>query len=345
VAAGGTSLTGRLLSKGPFARSGPYGIANLLFIQSIPAVFIFSLIALLTEWQKVSAKLTGDDDGGRHWSPLGFLALVSVSSFLALLANLGRCFLVAATSALMETLAGNAKVAVLCCLDHLVFGTVLHVFNYIGITLTFLGFSVHVLLEAATRHEEPQNGEGSSEDQEELDAVPEMRQRLMSTVPRARLVSGLETGLAAEEMAGMLRRPAQKPTPAPVIPKPRSMTWPEVGPNHRNTSGGMLANVDLSLVFQTPEWLSAAPRKGALVEEYSPMTGDGLASCARARQQCVANRMSPVANSARTRFYTDPTDNNNNRSRLLQDVRQAPKVQAVEEDEEQEDVDPGLDYL
>merc|ERR1719323_1224906 len=89
-----------------------------------------------------------EEDEGR-WQD--WLALVSVSSLLALMANLGRCFLVAATSALMETLAGNAKVAALCIIDNLLFHTALCTHNYAGIALTFGGFSVHVLLQYASK--------------------------------------------------------------------------------------------------------------------------------------------------------------------------------------------------
>merc|ERR1712050_307452 len=86
-----------------------------------------------------------------RWQCVWNLLLVSISSMLALLSNLGRCFLVAATSPLTETLAGNAKVAALCIIDHYLFNTVLNWKNYAGIGLTCSGFSVHLLLQYATK--------------------------------------------------------------------------------------------------------------------------------------------------------------------------------------------------
>lgn len=344
VAAGGTSLTGRLLSKGPFARSGPYGIANLLFIQSIPAFFIFSAIAICTEYNKVMVKILDLDYPGTHHSLFCYIVLVSASSFLALLANLGRCFLVAATSALMETLAGNAKVAVLCVLDHWFFGTVLHLHNYIGITLTFVGFSVHVLLQAATPPEERQNEDGSGDlESEDEDKVPEMpaKTRAVSTVPRARLVSGLETGLAAEELAGIVRNLDTKKTlPRKEVERPRANTWPEQGPDQRHPNNMFLGvRVDPSLIFQAPGWLTDFDK------DYSPV-GPHRGITPSARASLPAGKRSPVANAGRSRFYTDPTDRGkNNTSRLLQNVRDIPQVAAVEEEQAEDELSEGPDFL
>ena len=37
--------------------------------------------------------------------------------------------------------------AALCVIDNRLFGTRMYGYNYLGVTLTFLGFSVHVLLQ------------------------------------------------------------------------------------------------------------------------------------------------------------------------------------------------------
>eukprot|EP00931_Biecheleriopsis_adriatica_P091679 TRINITY_DN65565_c0_g1_i1.p1 TRINITY_DN65565_c0_g1~~TRINITY_DN65565_c0_g1_i1.p1 ORF type:complete len:543 (+),score=128.30 TRINITY_DN65565_c0_g1_i1:35-1663(+) len=148
MAALGTSLNGRLLSSGAFQGSGPDKIMRLLMLQAVPGFFIFAAVAWVTEGEELRRLL---QDPSNSWPVL--LGFVSISSVLALVSNLARCFLVAATSALMETFAGNAKVALLCIIDNLVFGTALHSYNYVGILLTFAGFTVHVLMQYAKREE------------------------------------------------------------------------------------------------------------------------------------------------------------------------------------------------
>mmetsp|Transcript_96036 Transcript_96036/g.277326 ORF Transcript_96036/g.277326 Transcript_96036/m.277326 type:complete len:598 (-) Transcript_96036:103-1896(-) len=207
VAALGTSLNGRLLSKGPFSKSGPYGIARLLMIQSVPAFIIFGLIAAWTESQKLHVALFEPS----RWTWGQRIALVSASSALALFSNLGRCFLVAATSALMETLAGNAKVAALCAIDHQLFGTQLFPANYVGIGLTCMGFSSHVLLMYASK--ETKHSEASAEfsgQEEEAEAHGSRRRasvQYRTTMTRPRLISAADTGLAAEHVAVQMGRP------------------------------------------------------------------------------------------------------------------------------------------
>lgn len=45
VAAGGTSLNGRLLSVGAFRGTGSVNIMRLMMLQSIPAFFVFAIVA------------------------------------------------------------------------------------------------------------------------------------------------------------------------------------------------------------------------------------------------------------------------------------------------------------
>lgn len=217
IAAVGSSLNGRLLNAGPFSKAGPEKIARLMMLQSVPAFCIFSVIATLTEGHRLRTVLQGLS----LWEVQQRLGLISISSALALMSNLGRCFLVAATSALMETLAGNAKVAALCIIDHQIFHTSLFAYNYMGIALTFTGFSVHLLLQyASSRPEvapEPSSGGESGEQSSALPIIPEMKasfHSFSSTIPMKlhelnlpRVVSGGETGLASEHLALRLGKP------------------------------------------------------------------------------------------------------------------------------------------
>jgi len=259
------------------------------------------------------------------------LALVSFSSVLALLSNLGRCFLVAATSPLTETLAGNAKVATLCIIDHYLFHTVLSWKNYAGIGLTFSGFSVHLLLQYAIK-----------EDKEDMRQGPETPSAKTSkVVNRPRLISAADTGLAAEHLAVEVgREPAQFRriggenglAPIPELPRPRSVTWPQPAP--KETSGMFGASVDFSLVFQVPVWLEA--NKPGSPEDYSPLSVASLSPMARRSPGAVwppAGNMSPTS-AARLRCYSDPTDTNNNRARLLEDVRLGPQNPKDDSEEE-----------
>lgn len=226
VAAAGTSLNGRLLSVGPFRGTGSVNIMRLMMLQSLPSFFIFSIIAAATEMNAVSKHLVAEESGG--WPVI--LGLVSVSSALALVSNLGRCFLVASTSALMETFAGNTKVAALCVIDNRLFGTRMYSYNYLGVALTFLGFSVHVLLQylSGAKQETKQHNEmkraskasrtpeGTNDEMEGLkpDDSPERMTGTLSKVPSGpvfilnmpRLISGAETGLFSEHLALRLGR-------------------------------------------------------------------------------------------------------------------------------------------
>mmetsp|Transcript_56443 Transcript_56443/g.112166 ORF Transcript_56443/g.112166 Transcript_56443/m.112166 type:complete len:584 (-) Transcript_56443:166-1917(-) len=148
IAAAGSSLNGRLLNAGPFSKAGPGVIARLLMYQSVPAFIVFALVAYVSEGDRVRHAFSAPSAAAHR------VLLISISSVLALMSNLGRCFLVAATSALMETLAGNAKVAALCIIDHQLFHTELHHYNYVGVAITFTGFSMHVLLQYASRPSE-----------------------------------------------------------------------------------------------------------------------------------------------------------------------------------------------
>jgi hypothetical protein len=242
VAALGASLNGRLLNKGPFSNSGPEKIMQLTMLQTVPAFFICSFVATVVEGAELSRLLSEPD---ARWSPLQRLGLVSISSMLALMANLGRCGLVAATSALMETLAGNFKVALLCLIDHWLFHTSLYFHNYVGVFCTFLGFSGHVLLSYALALIQQVNGEDEEEDGE-LQTIPEEDARVVEVGPgkestddtgrpraasttssrgrRSRvdsmeipqMMSGGETGLAAEMMGVQMGRKS--------LVKPRKQT-------------------------------------------------------------------------------------------------------------------------
>jgi len=209
IAALGSSLNGWLLnSAGPF-QSGSGGIARLMMLQSVPAFFMFGIVAMILERQALLDMMSSMSTGQCYEK----LAVVLGSGVLALMSNLGRCGLVAATGALMETMAGNAKVALLCVIDHELFGTVLNGHNYLGIGVTFAAFSAHVLMQYAGKAaaEEIEVLEAIEEDED--DDISELRppgspmklspkKKAKFSLPR--LVSGAETGLAAEHVA--LRR-------------------------------------------------------------------------------------------------------------------------------------------
>lgn len=305
VAAVGTSLNGKLLNNGPFGKTGPYGVAFLVLVQSVPAAFIFSAVAYVSESQGAVEKFSFS--ATRTSSPeqcLMNLLLVTFSSLLALLSNLGRCFLVAATSPLTETLAGNAKVAALCIIDSLLFGTRLHWWNYVGITLTFSGFSLHLLLQYASKNSKS------------------MPQSPKMAFNRPRLISAADTGLAAELLAfdsresKPLRRIGENSLkPIPELPRPRSVTWPQPVPS----SASMWAGLDFSNIFDVPVWLKLG--YSVVPKDYSPISTAGSSP---------ARRSGP---SSRSRFYSDPTDTTNSRAHRLEDVRLGDGVDEVEEEE------------
>jgi len=209
VAAAGASLNARLLNGGPLEdHSGPEKILRLMTCQTVPAFFIFSSSAAVLEGQQLRALLA--DPGPWRW--YGRLLLLSVSSALALLTNLSRFLLVATSSALAETSAGNAKVAVLCVVDHFLFGTHLRAHNCLGILVTFGGFSMHMLVQHAGGpgpHESsalflagsPEGPEGPPGGGA---ARPGGR---IPSLPRApSLLSSAETGLASELLALRIQR-------------------------------------------------------------------------------------------------------------------------------------------
>mmetsp|Transcript_37754 Transcript_37754/g.94731 ORF Transcript_37754/g.94731 Transcript_37754/m.94731 type:complete len:532 (+) Transcript_37754:167-1762(+) len=311
VAALGTSLNGRLLSKGPFGKGGPYGIARLVMLQSVPAFCIFALIAYITEGRQVREVLM--DTSGR-WQWYHRLGLVSFSSALALLSNLGRCFLVAATSALMETLAGNAKVAALCAIDHELFGTSLFPYNYMGIALTFSGFTMHVILQWATKESRELPTEPGSErrgtrtwstDDDDPHQAPSHVGARRRVLTRPHLLSAADTGLVAEhfavEMGRQLSNDSVTTNPEKKI---RSITWPPPAQVREEQSRWL--NVDFSLVLEAPSlaWLEGGgPRRASAVspdEEYSPLSINSPMSRGSGFQ-------TPPNPSARSRSFTDPT--------------------------------------
>jgi len=203
VAALGTSLNGRLLSSGPFSKGTPGKdkIMRLMMLQSVPAFFLFGAVAFWTEAEQLREMLEELGLVGCHQK----FGLVSLSSVLALMSNVGRLFLVAATSALMETLAGNAKVAALCIIDNRLFGTALTGCNYAGIVLTFVGFSVHLLLQYATREEDSKAEEEEDEEKEEdkcADDFPPVDADLRRDSLHVRFAEDAEGGTSRTSIGG-----------------------------------------------------------------------------------------------------------------------------------------------
>eukprot|EP00913_Durusdinium_trenchii_P000555 g511.t1 len=284
-----------------------------MMLQSIPAFFVFTIVAVLTEMNALLKHLAEAQESGTGWPMI--LGLVSVSSALALVSNLGRCFLVASTSALMETFAGNTKVAALCVIDNRLFGTKMYglgfrrdvgryrleprflkamlCYNYAGVTLTFMGFSVHVLLQylSGAKHEAKaakernskaklsgRQGEGANDELERLKQDEEPQKGGLTKTASShsgifnmpRLISGAETGLFSEHLAVNLgrdhplrRRKGRKPT--------RQLTQActagdegEVPPLTRGRSRTWHAGEDrdkgwigdLNPVLEAPDWLN-----------------------------------------------------------------------------------------
>lgn len=340
TAAVSTSLNGLLLNNGPFGKSGPFGVAQLIYIQSIPAIFIFAAIAYFSEGPRAREKFSLDS-GHQLQTALTFL-IVSFSSVLALLSNLGRCFLVAATNPLTETLAGNAKVAALCIIDHQLFGTSFPLKNYLGIGLVFSAFSAHLLLQYASKDDEPK-GTGWPGPTAGPSNTPGGNSSKRQ-VKRPRLISAADTGLAAEHLAVELGREPAPPKRSgglgtngslaaiPELPRPRSVTWPQPASTE---SRGMLAGVDFSLVLELPPWLSSSGQTGS-PEDYSPLSVASLSPMARrslASPTLPSGGGSPTSSAARSRFYSDPTDTlNNNRRSLMEDVRLGNHMGFIEEE-------------
>lgn len=337
MAAVGTSLNGRLLSSGPFKGSGTDKIMRLMMLQSVPAFFFFACIAAVTEGEQVLQLLIADGDSSvssRPW--LTLLGLVSISSALALVSNLSRCFLVASTSALMETFAGNAKVATLCLIDSRFFGTVLYTCNYLGIILTFLGFSANVLMQYisddkfAPKLEERRKDRVSIDDKmTDYSGKSDEELRLPSRRrpgPHISLViSGGETGLAAEHLAIHMRsegprrrrrRRERQGTEADLgAARPRSNTWAPGQEPLREREGWLgKLGVDLNPVLEAPAWLQ---REDSFISEWSE--GESLhmsRSLATIAESPVDHKVADTFDSrtplavttsdvSRNRFFTD----------------------------------------
>eukprot|EP00931_Biecheleriopsis_adriatica_P049646 TRINITY_DN28720_c0_g1_i1.p1 TRINITY_DN28720_c0_g1~~TRINITY_DN28720_c0_g1_i1.p1 ORF type:complete len:551 (-),score=89.21 TRINITY_DN28720_c0_g1_i1:43-1572(-) len=335
VAAIGTSLNGRLLSSGSFKGTGADRIMRLMMLQSVPAFVFFTVTAAFTEGQQVMQLLVPNEDDAaarRPWLPL--LGLVSISSALALVSNLGRCFLVASTSALMETFAGNAKVAALCIIDNVFFGTALYGYNYFGIVVTFLAFSAHVLMqyisasneaaesEAARKADKPPNGE-----KEDFWAVKRARGPALSLC-----ISGAETGLAAEHVALHLGRTlprshrrrrraahlAEGEEEAHTPSRPRAETWAagEATPGSAKSWLGKLGE-DLNPVLEAPGWLSRSESFSSQFSDAATPPGRvGFLLPIEERQDRIASRsdqdsvksVTPLTGTdqvSRNRFFTD----------------------------------------
>lgn len=326
VAAVGSSINGRLLNAGPFSKAGPEKIARLMLLQSVPAFVIFAAIAALTEGPQLRASLRGLGP----WELHRRLGLVSISSALALMSNLGRCFLVAATSALMETLAGNAKVAALCVIDNLLFHTSLRAYNYVGIALTFAGFSVHVLLQYASRRTEApaQSPEGvvpvTKGTFHGLGPSPGSLQRL--SLPR--IISGGETGLASEHLALRLGKPTPKhrrrrwqsgeegEAGGGAQGRRRADTW-QAGTDPTRLWLDRVGNrmgMDLAPVIESPPWLSDELSEAAFSRTGS-VDGDEASPCHSPRSQRSEkdDRYEPLVlptvpnQSSRSRIWSDIT--------------------------------------
>mmetsp|Transcript_117787 Transcript_117787/g.375505 ORF Transcript_117787/g.375505 Transcript_117787/m.375505 type:complete len:605 (-) Transcript_117787:86-1900(-) len=342
VAAAGTSLNGRLLSKGPFSKGGPYGICRLMMIQSVPAFFIFGLIAWFTERERLVAKLM---DPSSRWQWYQWVFLLTASSALALFSNLGRCFLVAATSALMETFAGNAKVAALCAIDHQLFGTLLYSYNYVGIALTFSGFSIHVLLQYASKEKESPPGkdeshrnstkvDGSLVEGEESDmaGLKNSFGQKMRQFVRPRLVSAADTGLVCEHFALEMGRETKKRTNSDsssnMTEQPtrqRAMTWqlgvdPLLQPEHVTW---MTTGLEWNQIFEVPSlsWLDGGHAGRIAVvpaaEEYSPLNGNSPG----ARQNGGSGTPG-----GRARFWSDQMHDRTPKSRRTGDSSALPTI-------------------
>lgn len=355
VAAVGTSLNGRLLSRGPFSKSagksGPYGIVQLTLIQSVPAFALFSAIAFFTEGSSVMDKFRHNSEA--HWTWQSTLGLLSISSVLALLTNLSRFLLVSATSALMEALAGNAKVATLCVIDHECFGTVLYVYNYAGICITIVGFGAHIFLQWSTK--EP---EGKKPHSQVADGSQKPGSKRV--LHRPRLISAAETGLAAEHVAvefgrdyskfgehwgrggsgGSTSTTAASSNGVPELRRHRSVTWPEAAPKERRV--GMWDGLDFSLAYAVPQWLRTEDYTP--VSMLSPMTGGQ--SVARMPSEA---EMTALASVTRGRSLSDPTERRGGLEDIWQRVPLQSGLRPVEEEGDQTDAEigdpPDLDWL
>mmetsp|Transcript_46114 Transcript_46114/g.107881 ORF Transcript_46114/g.107881 Transcript_46114/m.107881 type:complete len:529 (+) Transcript_46114:79-1665(+) len=329
VAAAGSSLNGRLLSSGPFQGSGAVNIMRLMLLQSVPSCIAFTAIAVATEMPALMELLSQDDSAS--W--VAILGLVSISSALALISNLGRCFLVASTSALMETFAGNTKVAALCIIDNRLFGTTMYGYNYFGVILTFLGFSVHILLQYLSgakqemkqskavkeqqAREAAQQGNDLESELERLKPVESPRlddddinvlsRLLPGSLNMARAISGGETGLLSENLAlkwgrdHVRRRRGRRTTRnLEAIAEGQEEVPPLPRPRSRTWAAGEDGSSkswigDLNPVIEAPDWLNAETTATSI---SSGSTESGMASARPA-----ASGLHRAA--SRNRFHSD----------------------------------------
>jgi len=230
IAALGCSLNGRVLHMGAFSSQGRNQVVRLLMLQSVPAAAIFAIVAIFVEGERLQSLVSNSSS----WRCCEWLALLAISGALALATNLFRCLLVAATSALTETFAGNVKVAALCVIDNRLFGTVLGTINYAGVFVTFLGFSVHSVLQYTTaspavsaasqlvcsseQEDEQQAGGGEYTPSVLLEVAPAIasvdRHGLRLHRYGFRNSALPETGLAAESWASQLKVARKQTNPA-----------------------------------------------------------------------------------------------------------------------------------
>lgn len=335
VAALGSSLNGRLLSSGPFCGSGPDKIMRLVMLQSLPAFFVFGMIAACFEFKTLMTLLQMDAKANGPFSTanesltkslLQLLGLISISSGLALLSNLGRCFLVASTSALMETFAGNLKVALLCVVDNRFFGTVLYSYNYVGIFVTFFAFSAHLLMQYISPAESlPEESSylrvdgvdvvSDAADGKSPTTEPAVHKRPSKGLPLCLLVSGAETGLIGEHAALRLGR---KPAKNRAQPRYWSMPTDTEGSDAEDRLASRLRRFSwapgedesspsissrLAVVWQpaldAPSWLdkaaSASPTSAGSLSSLAPT--ENSRSCLLAPEE--------TQEAGRNRFYTD----------------------------------------
>jgi len=213
IASLGCSLNGRILHVGSFCGQEGNPIVTVLMLQSLPAAAIFAVVAFVSEGQQLQHLVRNSSSSLCY----EWLALLSLSGILALATNLFRCLLVAVTSALTETFAGNVKVAALCVIDNRLFGTVLGTINYVGVIVTFLGFSIHSVLQYVSASpivpEATQQGDNLECGQDNASLQAKMQPTMLSmgqhqmrySTNNLRGLALPETGLAAESLALQLK--------------------------------------------------------------------------------------------------------------------------------------------
>merc|ERR1712087_558690 len=89
---------------------------------------------------------------------------------------------------------------------------------------------------------------------------------------------------------------------SPELHRPRLATWPlQPDSNENGDHGGMWSRVDFSLVLKLPPWLSA-------LDYILPSSRHSMSPTSTSR----------TARSARSRFFSDPTDTHNYQARLIE---------------------------